>query len=155
MADLLDIAPSTAVEVVHITGNQRIKVRALSGSDIASIASRFPNLIAAMAVAGDNVIALIGSIGVAAGAIIAAGCNHPGDEKAEQIAGSLLIEDQVKLIKSIIGLTFPNGVVSVMQAIASLVTGAADEAKPVRVRLKKSPSELQPLSDADSRPIMQ
>ena len=43
MADLLDIAPSTAVEVVKI-GDQRIKVRGVSVDAIASIVARFPAL---------------------------------------------------------------------------------------------------------------
>lgn len=156
MADLLDIAPATAVEAVHITGDQRIKVRALHGNDIATIAARFPNLIAAFAATGDNVVALMSSVGLAVGAIIAAGCGHLGNEKAEQIANSLLIEDQIKLVKAILGLTFPNGFSSVIEALASLMIGAADEVKkPVRVRLRKSPSASPPLSDVASRPTMQ
>ena len=43
MADLLDIAPSTAVEVVKIDG-KRIKVRGVSVNAIASIVARFPEL---------------------------------------------------------------------------------------------------------------
>ena len=43
MADLLDIAPATAVEVVKIEG-QRIVVRGLNGEDIAFIVARFPEL---------------------------------------------------------------------------------------------------------------
>ena len=43
MADLLDIAPSTAVEVVKISG-QRITVRGISVDAIASIVARFPGL---------------------------------------------------------------------------------------------------------------
>ena len=155
MADLLDIAPSAAVGIVNITGKPPIDVRALSGNEIAAIAMRFPNLIPALVVVGDNPIGLISSIGVAIGAIIAAGCNHPGDENAERIAGSFLVEDQIKLYKAIVGLTFPNGAAPVMEAIASLMTGATGEAQPVRVRLKKSPLELQPSSDADSPQIIQ
>lgn len=156
MADLLDIAPATAVEIVRIDGDQRVKVRALHGNDIAAIAIRFPNLIAALAGTGDNMVALMSSVGLAIGAIIAAGCNHLGDEKAEQIANALLIEDQIKLVKAILGLTFPKGASSAMEAMASLMAGAADETqKPVRVRLKKSPSPSQPSSDADSRQTMQ
>ena len=42
MADLLDIAPATAVEVVKINGNAMITVRGLHGNAIASIVARFP-----------------------------------------------------------------------------------------------------------------
>src|SRR5262245_4193273 len=43
MADLLDIAPSTSVEVVKIDG-KRILVHGLQGHAIALIVSRFPEL---------------------------------------------------------------------------------------------------------------
>jgi hypothetical protein len=155
MADLLDIAPATAVESVHIAGGQRITVRGLHGNDIAAIVARFPAMIAVFAGGGDNVVTLFSSLGQAAGAIIAAGCGHLGDENAEQIAGSFLFEDQLRLFKAIFALTFPNGLSPVMETIAGLVNGAAKQQQKVRVRLKRSPSESQPLSDADSRPIMQ
>jgi len=156
MADLLDIAPATAVEAVHITGDQRVVVRGLHVNDIATIAARFPSLVATFAAASDNVVVLMRSVGLAVGAIIAAGCGHLGNEKAEQIANSLLFEDQIKLVKAIIGLTFPNGFSSVMKVVESLMIGTAGEAqKPVRVRLKKSPSPSPLSSDADSRPIIQ
>ena len=46
MADLLDIAPATAVEVVKITGGERIKVQGLHVNAIAAIVARFPELVA-------------------------------------------------------------------------------------------------------------
>ena len=46
MTDLLDIAPSTSVEVVKIAGGRRLTVRGLHGNDIAAIAARFPDLMA-------------------------------------------------------------------------------------------------------------
>jgi len=154
MADLLDIVPATAVEVVHIADNQRIKVRGLPGSEIAAIVARFPNVVAVLTgAAGDNAIALYG---MACGPIIAAGCGHPGNEKERRLQNSLLLEDQAKLIKAIIGLSFPNGFGPIMETIATLMTGAADEkSKPVRVRLKTSQSASPPSSDADSHRIMQ
>ena len=60
--------------------------------------------------------------------MIAAGCGHLGDEKAERIAGALLVEDQVKLIKAIFWLTFPNGLSSFMEVVSSLMT------EPVKTR---------------------
>ena len=155
MADLLDIAPATAVESVHVAGSQRITVRGLHANDIAAIVARFPAMIAVFAGGGDNVVTLFSSLGQAAGAIIAAGCDHLGDEKAEQIAGSFLIDDQLQLFKAIFGLTFPNGLGPVMETIAGLVNGAAKQEPKIRMRLRKSPSASPPSSDADSRPIMQ
>jgi hypothetical protein len=155
MTDLLDIAPSTSVEVVKIAGGRRLTVRGLHGNDIAAIAARFPNLMALFAAAGDNVAMLLGSFGAAIGPVIAAGCGHLGDEKSERIAGQLLVEDQLKLIKAIFWLTFPNGPSSFMEAMASLLTEPVENRTKVKVRLKRSPSASPPLSATDSRPTMQ
>jgi hypothetical protein len=155
MADLLDIAPSTAVEVVRIDGN-RIIVRGLHGDAIAAIVARFPELATLLGGMGSDIGArLIERFGNAIGPIIAAGCGHPGEEKYEQHAATLLVEYQLRLLKAIIGLTFPNGIAAFVETLTS-VLGATDEAaKTVKVRLRKSPSPSQPLSGAASRPPLQ
>ena len=157
MADLLDIAPSTAVEVVKIDG-RRITVRGLHGDAIASIVARFPELGMLLGGTVANLgLRLIERFGVAIGPIIAAGCGHLGDERYEQHAGTLLVEDQLKLLKAIIGLTFPNGVTSFIEAMMTVMIGVVDEekAKVIKVRLRKSPSPSPLSSGADSRPTMQ
>jgi hypothetical protein len=156
MADLLDIAPSTACEVVRIDGT-RIVVRGLHGDAIASIVARFPELGVLLGSGGNIGPQLIDRFGSAIGPIIAAGCGHLGDEKYEQHASTLLVEYQLKLVKAIIGLTFPFGLASFIETVtALLLPGADEEAKPViKVRLKKSPSPSPPSSDTVSRPIMQ
>jgi hypothetical protein len=155
MADLLDIAPSTAVEVVKIDG-KRIIVRGLHGNAIASIVARFPELGALLGGGGTSIgPGLIERFGSAIGPIIAAGCGHLGDEKYEQHAAGLLVEHQLNFLKAIIGLTFPNGVISFVEAVTALLQEADEGEKPVTVRLKKSPSPSQSSSDTDSRPIMQ
>ena len=155
MSDLLDIAPSTAIETVTISGH-RIEVRGLHGDAIASIASRFPNLIVLL-VGGDNVVPrLIGQFGNAIGPIIAAGCGHLNDERYEQHANTLSVEDQFKLVTAIYRLTFPNGLAAFMEAMAGLMSGAADEKpKVVKIRLRTSPSVSPPSSDEASRQAMQ
>lgn len=154
MADLLDIAPSTAVEFVAI-GSHSIEVRGLHGDAIASIASRFPTLV--MLLGGDDMVPrLIGQFGFAIGPIIAAGCGHLGDEKYEQRASTLAAEDQFKLVTAIYRLTFPNGLAVFLQAMAGLTSGAADEKpKVVKIRLRTSPSVSPPSSDEVSRQAMQ
>jgi len=156
MADLLDIAPSTAVEVVKI-GDQRIIVRGLHGDAIASIVARFPELGLMLGGGADIGTRLIERLGSAIGPIIAAGCGHLGDEKYEQHAGTLLVQDQLKLLQAIISLTFPNGLASFVETLATLVTQAdeGEKKKPIKMRLRKSPSPSQPSSDAASRPTMQ
>lgn len=156
MADLLDIAPSTSVDVVKIDG-KRIIVHGLHGNAIASIVGRFPELgfVLGGAIADTGVPRLIERFGSAIGPIIAAGCGHLSDEKYEQHAGTLLVEHQVKLVKAIIGLTFPNGLASFVQEIATLVAGADEGVKAVKIRSRKSLSPSQPSSGAASRPTMQ
>jgi hypothetical protein len=155
MADLLDIAPSTAVEVVKIDG-QRIIVRGLHGDAIASIVARFPELAALLGGMSGNIGArLIERFGGAIGPIIAAGCGHPGDEKYEQHASKLLVEHQLLLLKAIIGLTFPNGLASFLATVTSVLAGMDEGGKTIKVRLRKSPSPSPPSSDAASRPPLQ
>jgi hypothetical protein len=155
MADLLDIAPSTACEVVKIDGN-RIIVRGVSVDAIASFVARFPELKSLVnGEGGDIVSRLIAGCGAAVGPIIAAGVGHLGDEQYEQRAATLLPEQQIKFIKAIFGLTFPNGISSFVQELTSLIGGANETAKVVKVRLRRSPSISPPSSDEVSRPTMQ
>jgi len=156
MADLLDIAPSTSVEVVKIDG-KRVIVRGLHGDAIAAIVARFPELGSLLGGGTDIGARLIERFGGAIGPIIAAGCGHLGDERYEQHAGKLLVEDQLKLLKAIIGLTFPNGVTSFIEAMMTLMIGVVDEekAKVIKVRWRKLPLPSQPSSAEDSRPTMQ
>src|SRR6185436_7773627 len=124
----------------------------------ASIIARFPSLksLAAGDVGGDIVVHLIEACGAAAGPIIAAGCGHLGDTRYEQLAAKLLPEHQLKFLRAIFGLTFPNGVGSFVQELTSLIGGASEEAAKVyRVRLRRSPSISPPSSDAASHPTMQ
>ena len=115
MADLLDIAPSTACEVVKIDGT-RVIVRGVSVDAIASIVARFPELKSLVnGEGGDIVSRLIAGCGAAVGPIIAAGVGHLGDEKYEQFAAKLLPEHQLKFLRAIFGLTFPNGISSFVQ----------------------------------------
>jgi hypothetical protein len=155
MADLLDIAPATAVEAVHL-GEQRVTVRGISVNTMAAIVARFPDLKSlAGGDGGDIVLRLITGFGTAVGPIIAAGCGHAAEEDYERHAAHLLPEHQLKLLKAIFGLTFPNGIGSFVTELTGLIGGAGEEPKPVRMRLRKSPSPSQPSSDADSRPTMQ
>jgi hypothetical protein len=158
MADLRDIAPSTAVEAVKI-GDRFINVRGLHCDGLASILSRFPEL--GKLLNGGYIEMgpkLVAQFGNAVAPIIAAGCGHLNDEESEKLAATLLIEDQIKLVTAIIGLTFPKGLISFITAIATATTklleGAEGE-KPVTMRLKRSPSTSPSSSPEDSLPIMQ
>jgi hypothetical protein len=155
MADLLDIAPTTASQVVWINGT-RIVVRGLNAPAVASIIARFPKMVGLL-IGGDGVditSRFIQDFGDATAPLIAAGCGHAGDEKYEQFARTqLALEDQLKLVKAIIGATCPNGLGFFLEAIGKII-GAGEEAKPQKIRLKKSrlPSPLS--SEPDSRQIM-
>lgn len=157
MADLLDIAPQTAVEIIKIDG-QRIKVRGVSVSTLATLVSRFPKLKDLLNgdFGDDFMLRLIEGVGTATAAIIAAGWGHLGDAEHEQSAENLLPEHQLKLLKAIFGLTFPNGIGSFVEELTSLMNGPGEGAKPIKVRLKKSLS-ISPLSSdaAGSRPTLQ
>jgi hypothetical protein len=156
MADLLDIAPATAVESIKINGGIRLIVHGLNGNAIASIVARFPKLATLLGGSSDNMgWHLIEHFGGAIGPIIAAGCGHLGDEEREKRASNLLIEDQLKLITAILGLTFPNGFGSFIEQLTGLMNRSDEGAKIYKVRLRKSPSPSLPSSDAASRPNLQ
>jgi len=156
MADLLDIVPSTAVDVVRIDG-QRYVVRGVSIPVIASIAARFPALksIAIGPAADDFLSRMIVGCAAAIGPIIAAGCGHPGEEQYEQRAAALLPEQQLKFLVPIFELTFPNGIGSVLEDLTRLIGGAGKAAKTVKLRSRSSRSTSPLSSDAVSRPTMQ
>jgi hypothetical protein len=156
MADLLDIAPSTAVEAVKLNGGARLIVRGLNANAIASIVARFPKLALLLGSSGNDIgWHLIENFGNAIGPIIAAGCNHLGDEEREARANNLLVEDQLKLIVAILGLTFPNGFGSFIEQMTKLISRTDEGAKRYKVRFRKSPSPSQPSSGVASRPNMQ
>jgi hypothetical protein len=161
MADLLDIAPTTVSEIVNINGNP-IKVSGLRAPAIASILGRYPDLVGlflgglSIADIGPKFIAQFGG---AVGPIIAAGCGHLGNEKYEQHASdALILEDQLKLVAAIIGITCPNGLGFFGELVANLAAKlgmSSEEAKTaMKVRLKKSPSPLPPSSDEVSHQTM-
>jgi hypothetical protein len=160
MADLLDIAPSTASEVVKIDG-QRITVRAISFDGIASIIARFPELRSLIngGFGDDFIPRLILGCAASVGPIIAAGCGHLADEAYEQRALSLLPQQQVKFLKAIFGLSFPNGLGSFVEDLTGLMgslTGPGEgAAKPIKMRSRNSHSVSPPLSDEASHPTMQ
>jgi hypothetical protein len=157
MADLLDIAPSTAIEVVKIDG-LRVNVRGVSVDAIASIVARFPEVRSLVSGGvGDSLIPrLIEGCAAAVGPIIAAGCGHLADEIYEQHAAKLLPEYQLKFLTAIFRLTFPNGIGSFVEALTSLIGGTGEGAKTIKVRLRKSPSPSSPSADAPgSAPTLQ
>jgi hypothetical protein len=156
MADLLDIAPSTASEAVWI-GGHRISVRGVSIDTVASLIAKFPELRALVNGGWDEDIVprVIQFCGRAVGPIIAAGCGHFGEEAYEQRAAQYVLEYQVKLLKAIIGLTFPNGIGSFAEDLTGLIGGTGGRAKPIKMRSKRSPSPLPDSSGADSPPTLQ
>jgi hypothetical protein len=158
MADLLDIAPSAAVAVVEIDGKP-ITVRGLSLNAIASIIARFPEL--RLLINGDLdddlIPRLILGCGASVGPIIAAGCGHLADEGYERL--NLLPLHQVKLLKVILGLSFPNGIGSFVEELTDLMHDLMGDpgegAKPIKMRSLKSRSVSPPSLDEDSRQTMQ
>ena len=157
MADLLDIAPATSVESVWIDGN-RITVRGLSVDAIASIIARFPELRSLLGGGfGDSIVPrLIEGCAAAVGPIIAAGCGHLADETYEAHAARLLPEQQMKILKVIFGLTFPNGIGSFVEAMTGLLGGTGEGAKPIKIRSRTSPSPSSRSDDTQgSRPTLQ
>ena len=161
MADLLDIAPSTAVEIVQLgeDDGQSVEVRGITINVMAAIISRFPELKTIMSGNSDgNVISLLITSGAAVvGPVIAAGVGHFGKKEYEERAANLLPEQQMKLLQAIARLTFPNGISAFMGEVTVLINGADnDKPKTMRSRSNSSQSPLPASAEtSDSPPIMQ
>ena len=156
MADLMDIAPSTAREVVKLDG-ARYVVRGLNAPEIATILARFPDLVVLAAGGNFNVAKLIGQVGQAIGPVIAAGFGQLGKEESEQRANLLSAEAQIDLVTAIWRLTFEKGLDSFVSKLTALLTGMAgvgEGGKPIKLRLKPSRSRSPNSSDTASPQIM-
>jgi hypothetical protein len=160
MADLLDIAPSVAVATVDIDGVP-ITVRAVPLDGIASIIAQFPELRTLIKGGFDDdfIPRLILGCGASVGPIIAAGCGHLADEAYKRRAADLPAQHQVRFLKAIFRLSFPNGIgsfVEDMTELKAIITGPDEgAAKPIKMRSRNSHSASPPSSAEDSRQIMQ
>jgi len=130
MSTLLDIAPR--FETVSL-GQTSLEVYGLGASSIATILFRFPELKDLFDKGLDGLdgetIARIGEEAV--GAIIAAGCRMLGNPKAEAVARSLPVGDQVAILKAVYDITFPKGVADFLTSLGLTAPEAAnDEAVP-------------------------
>ena len=67
----------------------------------------------------------------------------------------LVLEQQVKFLKAIVELTFPNGIRSFAEDLTGLIGGTGERAKPIKMRSRKSPSPSPDSSGEDSRPTLQ
>jgi hypothetical protein len=162
MADLLDIAPSVSAGAVEING-QPIAVRGVPLNAMASIIARFPALkdLIRDSDGEDLIPRLLLGCAESVGPIIAAGCGHLGDKAYEQVAENLTIQLQVRFLRTILEVTFPNGVRPFVDELTKLMTLIAhllaedEEVKPIKMRSRKSPSESQSSSDGASPPMLQ
>jgi hypothetical protein len=158
MADLLDIVPANVVAAVWID-DQRLEVRALTVKEMVSILTRFPALITLIRGVDDDeaVPRLIIGYAESIGPIIAAACGHLRDETYEQAAERFLAHQQVKVLKAIKAVTFPNGLGSFVEDMKTLF-GGMDEGtatKPIKMRSRRSRSASPPSSDEASHPTIQ
>jgi hypothetical protein len=107
MASLLEIA--NVARTVNVQGVE-VSVFGISGTGIATLMARFPEVGKMMSGVEPDRQALIKMAPKALNAFIAAGTGGIGDEKAEEIAGNLGVGDQLDLIDEILRLTFPRGI---------------------------------------------
>jgi hypothetical protein len=117
MVGLIDIAP--AVETVNIGGKQ-VSVPGISAKGIAHLLARFPELRKMMSrveVSEERLFEIGGDV---IGAIIAAGCGYPGDEKAEAMATNLPAQTQADLLAKILKVTMPDGIGPFVEKLMAL-----------------------------------
>lgn len=137
MPGLLDVAPS--MKTVTVCGTE-VAVTGVSAKGVAVIMSRFPmvrELMTGRAPQGLTAESLVQLVPDAIACVIAAGTGAPGDAKAEAIAATLPVGDQLELLDSIIKATLPQGTgpfVEKLTAFASVVG-----VEPISIPVTNSP----------------
>lgn len=155
--DLLDIVPS--VEVVKIDDEHEIELRGVSVPRMASIIGRFPALesIIRGSLGDDLIPRLILGCAASIGPIIAAATGHPDDEAYERAATDLVAHQQVKFLKAIFKISFPNGLGSFVDQLTEMMGGSVEGAvtTSIKMRSRRLPSISPPSSDEASPPTLQ
>lgn len=148
MPNLLDIAPLESS--VDVRG-KKLPCFGLGAKAIVNLVTRFPVLKEMLFPAGalqlpselSDPLALIHAAPDAIAAILAAGTGYPGDEKHEEAASNLAIEEQVDLLTEILKLTLPNGLVPFMDKLTLLFGGVSGSPLvPPSVGEQQSPTSL-------------
>jgi hypothetical protein len=140
MVDLLDIAPQN--ETVQIHGTP-VSVAGVSAKGVAYLLGRFPEmrkLMVGLTVEANQLMAMGGD---AVASIIAAGCGHPGDEKAESVAAMLAVDTQADLLAAILRMTLPQGLGPFVDKLTTLGQ-VLDVAPSGTVPASSSPSPSTP-----------
>jgi hypothetical protein len=138
--NLIDIAPQ--VETVQIHGNS-ISVPGVSARGVAYLLGRFPELRKLMTGQSVEAKELMAASGDAVSSIIAAGCGHPADEKAEAVAGELAVDAQADLLAAILRVTLPRGLGPFVEKLTTL-GGILDTAPSVTGPGSSSPKPSTP-----------
>jgi hypothetical protein len=138
MADptLLDVAASVVPDFVEIRGT-KLPVYGLDLEAIAKSIQELPDIIAAIKDGKSQEIdlkALVVNKGALVKFLIAAGTGNIGQAKFEEAASRLHWSDQVKILKKVFALTFPDG-------IGPFVNTFADAAAQVGQAVSKEAAE--------------
>ena len=156
MSGLADLLPGP--KQVEIDG-KTFAVNGLSLAEFAGLLTRFPVLDDIFAgkkkeVAISDVL-MAGNPAI--GAIIAAGCGHPGDEKWETEAAALPAQHQVQFLAPIVSLTMPRGfgpfAADLATVLSTLFPPTPDQVRD-KVLQKAMRKRSQLLSNAGAEPSM-
>lgn len=120
-ASLLDLAG--VGRTVTVRGLD-IPVTGISAKGLAVLFGRFPQLVDAVTGAGLDLSSLADLGPDVLAAVIAAGTGHPGDAKAEAVAASLSMSDQLSLVEAIGQETFAGDAQNFMARLERLAAGA-------------------------------
>ncbi|MBO4169550.1 phage pre-tape measure protein [Cereibacter azotoformans] len=121
-ASLLDLAGVGRTVTVRGTP---VTVTGISARGLAALFSRFPDLIQSVTGGGLDLTSLVTTGPEVAAAVLAAGTGHPGDERAEAVAASLSLSDQLALIEGIAAETFgSDGIEGFAKRLASAAAAA-------------------------------
>lgn len=120
MASLNDIVPP----IVEVSG---IRIRGVSGRNIAYLVERFPDLKTLLIERYVDPQRLIEIAPDAIAAILAAGIGKAGDPNEESLADSLPVGLQVEFLSAIFRVTLPNGLAAVVEEITAALGITPDD----------------------------
>lgn len=132
MTSLLDIAP--VKREVEVAGT-KLEVGGVSSLGIAYLLQKFPELRRLFGGKSADLTPerLMEAVPEAIAAIIASGCGFPGDARAEAVASSLSVGDQISLVTEILELTMPEGFGPFVAKVRLLLNATSNSVKDVSV----------------------
>lgn len=141
MVSLVDIGPSVGVSKLR---GKDVEINGLTASHIVGVMISFPEVRKILASKEFDLGVIVAQAPLAVAQMIAAGTGKAEDDATIQFANTLTAGEQYEIMKDIFGLTFPNGLKSLL---AGLEAAGLNLGVPGWEAATKLPVPLSPASE--------